>query len=80
MQVNWIQRTWDSEQRMFAIATVLIAGSGGMFVLAPLVAFAVLMTGAVAQIAVVSAITFGCVAWGRALILQRRRYFTKSNE
>lgn len=79
MNMHWIQTMWASEQRMFTVATVLVLGGGGMFVFAPLVAFAVLMSGPAAQIAVVSTVTAGCIAFVRALILQRRRYAAENN-
>lgn len=60
---------------MFAVAMVLLGGIGGSFLLAPAAILSVLMEASrLGEVTVVAGVLVGIVAFGRALVLQRRRY------
>lgn len=70
-----MKRIWLSEEGMFGVATVLLCGIGGSFLLVPAAILSILMgAGRIGEVTVVAGVLIGTVAFGRALVLQRRRY------
>jgi hypothetical protein len=70
-----MKRIWMSEEGMFAVATVLLCGIGGSFLLVPAAILSILMGASrISEVTVVADALVGMVAFGRALVLQRRRY------
>jgi uncharacterized membrane protein len=75
-----MKRIWMAEVGMFAAAAVLLCGIGGSFLLVPVAILSILMgAGRIGEVTVVAGVLVGTVAFGRALVLQRRRYAAQIN-